>query len=124
MLDSVKHWLDWLSGLTVASAIVGILPPLVAIFGLVWYCIQIYESQTFQAYTSKRREAKMMRLRAILANLEIKNELAYKVARVSHAATKAAEKVESARLEAASLLKEAEKPPAPPAPPAEPKRSK
>lgn len=47
---SGKHVLDWLSVGTVIGTIAGWLPPLAALFAIVWSIIQIYESKTFKRF--------------------------------------------------------------------------
>lgn len=66
----------WLGNFASASAIVttllGILPSVAAIVALVWYLIQIYESQTIQVWIAKRRVQRIARLQAKLLILTSK----------------------------------------------------
>lgn len=55
MFDSpqTNHIVDAASFGTIIAAAVGWLPATAAIVGILWYIIQIYESQTFQAARTK-----------------------------------------------------------------------
>ena len=46
---------DLISAGAIVGSLVHILPPLAAFVALIWYCLQIYESETVQAYLQKRR---------------------------------------------------------------------
>jgi len=51
-----SHILDWVSAGAVIGSIAGILPPIAAVFAIIWYCIQIYESKTVQNWIRRRKE--------------------------------------------------------------------
>jgi hypothetical protein len=55
----------------IAAAIVGWLPPLAAIVAILWYVIQIYESQTVQRKVRAWRLRKLVKLRAETVALEL-----------------------------------------------------
>ncbi len=46
---------DAISASAILGTLAGLLPPLAAIAGLLWYIIQIYESKTVQRYVRARR---------------------------------------------------------------------
>lgn len=50
----------------IVFAILGWLPPLAALVGLIWYCIQIHESKTMQDWLKRQRVRKINALRAQL----------------------------------------------------------
>ena len=54
--ESIKPLVDAVAVTTTASALVGWLPPLVAILTLVWTVIRIYETETVQKFVQKRKE--------------------------------------------------------------------
>jgi hypothetical protein len=66
----------WLGNLTsagaVVSALIGFLPALAAAIALVWYIIQIYESDTVKTWRVKRKIQRIARLKARLLMLESK----------------------------------------------------
>lgn len=47
---------DGVSLLCVGATLTKILPPLAALISIVWGCIRIYETKTFQAYLKRRRK--------------------------------------------------------------------
>jgi len=70
------HLNTWLGNLFSAGAIVGTLlgwlPVLAALIGAVWYCVQIYESKTFQSWLTVRRTKRVEMLEARLARMRQK----------------------------------------------------
>ena len=54
--ESIKPLVDAVAVTTTASALVGLLPPIVAILTLVWTVIRIYETETVQKFVQKRKE--------------------------------------------------------------------
>jgi hypothetical protein len=68
--DAIQTIGNWLSGVAVIATLVGILPPLAAFVAVVWYVIQIRESQTVQDYLKARRQRRMNRLRERLMVLQ------------------------------------------------------
>lgn len=44
---------EWIAGLSVLGAIAAVLPPLAALLGVLWYCIQIWESKTGRYWRSR-----------------------------------------------------------------------
>lgn len=96
---------DAISALAILGTILGYLPYLAAVAGLIWYLIQIKESRTVQHWWSNRqlirRAKKVAKLRArekvILAELEaLESVRAAKHAAIEH--------VETAKVEAAKLV--------------------
>lgn len=53
MMDNIQITADVAAGVSVVATIVGLLPPAVALLGLIWYCIQIWESKTVQSLICK-----------------------------------------------------------------------
>lgn len=81
------HWLGHvLSGAAVVGAFVGLLPPIAALVGVVYYSIQIYESQTVQQWKATRRSRKIARLRKEIDRLDTASKIAI-VKKVADAAT-------------------------------------
>lgn len=96
---------DGISALAILGTILGYLPYMAAVAGLLWYLIQIKESHTVQHWWNNRklvrRAKKVARLRArekvILAELEaLESVRAAKHAAIEH--------VETAKVEAAKLV--------------------
>lgn len=54
--ENVKHLGDALSVVTVLATLAAWLPPLAALFTIVWTSIRIWESKTVQDLLKKRRE--------------------------------------------------------------------
>ena len=54
--ESIKPLVDAVAVTTTASALVGWLPPRVAILTLVWTVIRSYETETVQKFVQKRRK--------------------------------------------------------------------
>ena len=54
--ESMKPIIDAVAVTTTASALVGWLPPIVAILTLVWTVIRIYETETVQRFVQKRKK--------------------------------------------------------------------
>lgn len=46
--ESAKHIVDGISIFTVLGTLAQVLPPLAALFTIVWTCIRIYETKTVQ----------------------------------------------------------------------------
>ena len=51
--DLTKHIIDGVSALTVMGTLAQLLPPLAALFTIIWTCIRIYESNTVQKWLGK-----------------------------------------------------------------------
>lgn len=62
-----------LSLISIGGAFVGVLPFVASIFALVWYSLEIYENKTVQAYLSRRRARRVLKLKSKLAALDIKS---------------------------------------------------
>lgn len=102
----LSHWIGHgLSLAAILSTLAGLLPAIAALAAVVWYAVQIYESETCQKWLDKRRmkwkARRIAKLRAeqkvLLAELE-----ALEVVREARVA--AAEKVAVAAKDAAVLL--------------------
>ena len=52
-LTLIRHAFDWISAGAIVGSLVGYLPPLAAALAIIWYCIQIYESKTFQGWLKR-----------------------------------------------------------------------
>ncbi len=72
-----EHLLYWVgSGASlgaIASTMIGWLPPIAAFIALVWYMIQIYESDTVQRKLRMRRTRKLARMKAQIIMMEAQN---------------------------------------------------
>ena|ERR1035437_8677428 len=66
----------WVGGLTsigaIFSTLFGWVPPIAAVFALIWYMIQIYDSEPVQKYRTRRLRNKLLRLHERAANLEMR----------------------------------------------------
>ena len=51
--EVTKHIIDGVSALTVMGTLAQLLPPLAALFTIIWTCIRIYESNTVQKWLGK-----------------------------------------------------------------------
>lgn len=56
MSDPVRHLLDASGVAAIVAALAGWVPPLAGFVAILWYCIQIYESKTFQKLLVKQVE--------------------------------------------------------------------
>ena len=54
--ESAKHVGDAVSVVTVLATLAAWLPPLAALFTIIWSAIRIWESKTVQSFLKKRRE--------------------------------------------------------------------
>ena len=99
------HLADAISAAAIAATVIGWLPLIAAFAGLIWYCIQIWESRTVQHWYENRKMVRKARKiaklkareRVIVAQLEALETL--RQARVD-----ARDKVEIAKVEAAKLV--------------------
>jgi hypothetical protein len=55
---AVKTTMDTISVFTVIGTLMDILPPVAALLTIVWTCINIYESVTFQKFVERFKKAK------------------------------------------------------------------
>lgn len=70
MWDDFVHWtMHGTAGVTILGAMSGVLPPIAALIGVIYYGIQIFESKTMQDWLARRRLAKIVKLRKQLAQL-------------------------------------------------------
>jgi len=53
MNESTKHIVDGLSVATVLGALTAWLPPLAALFTIIWTCLRIYETKTVQGWLGR-----------------------------------------------------------------------
>jgi hypothetical protein len=74
-MDSGHNILSWLGNLFSAGAIVGtligLIPSVAAVVALIWYAIQISESDTVKAWMRERRRRRLMRLHVEASRLEL-----------------------------------------------------
>ena len=56
--NTIRQVADAISVATVVATFMEILPPIAALFTIVWTSIQIYESETVQYWLKKRKEKK------------------------------------------------------------------
>jgi hypothetical protein len=72
------HLLSWVGNTAsigaVVSTVFGWLPPVAAFIAVVWYVIQIYESDTIQSWVKNRRVRKIARMKAQVIMLEAQNK--------------------------------------------------
>jgi hypothetical protein len=54
MSEATKHVVDGLSALTVLGTLAQVLPPLAALFTIVWTSIRIYETKTIQSWVNNK----------------------------------------------------------------------
>lgn len=55
----------------IISTIVGWLPAIAALIGVIWYTVQIYESKTVQRWIDNKLRKKLLKLHAEAAKLEL-----------------------------------------------------
>lgn len=55
-LQTVVRAGDTISALAVLTTLAGFLPPIAALSAMLWYCVQIYESKTVQAWLQARKQ--------------------------------------------------------------------
>lgn len=60
----MKPYLDWGAAGALLASISGILPPIVALLGGIYWAIQIYESRTMKDWRQARRLQKIAKLEA------------------------------------------------------------
>lgn len=74
MDDHFHYIMHWVGSLVSTGALVGVvagfLPPAAALGALVWYYIQITESQTYRRWRATRTQRRIAKLRAQLLELE------------------------------------------------------
>jgi hypothetical protein len=56
--QAVKYTIDTISVFTVIGTLMEILPPIAALLTIVWTCINIYESGTFQKFLGRFKKVK------------------------------------------------------------------
>jgi hypothetical protein len=56
MNESTKHIVDGLSVATVLGALTAWLPPLAALFTIIWTCLRIYETKTVQGWLGRHKD--------------------------------------------------------------------
>lgn len=62
------------SGLAIITTMFGWLPPAAALIAIVWYIIQIYESDTVQSWLRNRRTRKIAHMKAQVLLMEAQNK--------------------------------------------------
>jgi len=75
-MESHTNPISWIISTAATSAIIttiaGLIPPIAAGVALVWYLIQIYESETFKRWSDSRKVRRIARLKAKLLMMESK----------------------------------------------------
>lgn len=75
-MDEHSNTITWIISTAASSVVIttvaGLIPPFAAFIALIWYFIQIYESDTFKRWNASRRVRKIARLKAHLLMLESK----------------------------------------------------
>lgn len=56
LTDATKHIIDGISVATVLGTLAQVLPPLAALFTIIWTCIRIYETKTVQKLLGKKKD--------------------------------------------------------------------
>lgn len=73
-MNGDNNILSWTGNLisvgAIATSIMGYAPAVAAIVALIWYAIQIYESQTVRQWIADRRARQLARLKARVVLLE------------------------------------------------------
>ncbi len=73
--DHVLSWFGNGASLgAVGLALIGWLPPIAAVIAVIWYMIQIYESNTVQGWIRSRRTRKLARMKARVIMMEAQNK--------------------------------------------------
>lgn len=72
MNDPIVSWLgNGISLGMILSTLIGWLPAIAALIGVIWYMVQIYESKTVQRWIDNRLRKKLLKLHAEAAKLEL-----------------------------------------------------
>lgn len=75
--NPISNWMtNLVSGGAVAATLLGYVPSLAAIVALLWYFIQISESETVRRWVAARRTRKLARLKARVIMLEAQSHAA------------------------------------------------
>ena len=80
MIDHANRSIDAAAALAILASILQYLPPFAALLGIIWYCLQIWESVTVTTLRRQHEERKRLRLDARRALLQAKSALASTVA--------------------------------------------
>lgn len=67
---AITKVLNVLSGLAVVGTILGWFPYFVAVTGFIYYCLQIYNDPTTQAYLARRRARKIAKYERAISLLK------------------------------------------------------
>jgi uncharacterized membrane protein YbaN (DUF454 family) len=71
------QWLTNLgAGVAVLGTILGWFPYFAAVVAVAWYCVQLYESKTFQHWLHTRRTRKIAAYQKEIERLEAQNKIA------------------------------------------------
>lgn len=78
-MDAWNNFWSWLghifAGGSIAAALVGVVPWAAAVFGMIYYSIQIYESKTCQHWLATRRARRIATYRGAIAKLEAESRM-------------------------------------------------
>lgn len=78
-MDGHGNFFTWLwhvvAGGAIVTTLAGFLPPLAALFGVIWYAIKIRESQTVCAWLAKRRDRRIIKMQAKLVALKLERQM-------------------------------------------------
>lgn len=75
--NAINQWLgNIVSVAAVIGALAGWVAPIAAVVALIWYLIQIYESETVRRWAATRRARKLARLKARVLMLEAQSRRA------------------------------------------------
>ncbi len=112
MSDPVQHVhtaANALAGIAVVATIVGWLPAIAAVLGIIWYVIQIIESKTVRDWRTARRMRRHDRkLARLLAKAKVVGASIKAMTIVAQAEAVAADKIATAEGKAADKIADAE----------------
>jgi hypothetical protein len=74
-MDQHQFWGNVTSVAAIIGSLLGYVPAVAGLVALVWYFIQIYESQTARRWLTNRRVRKIAKLRAKLILLEAQHHV-------------------------------------------------
>jgi hypothetical protein len=74
-MDGNQSIISWVgnvfSGAAILGTLIGVIPTIAAVVALIWYLIQIYESNTVQAWRKERARKKLILLHQKVSRLEL-----------------------------------------------------
>jgi len=71
----LSHWTGHvISIVAVIGSLAGLLPAIAGLAGLIWYCVQLYESKTVQHWLRTRRSRRIAQALMLIQKLEAEDK--------------------------------------------------